>query len=181
MKQAESDLVRHAAEGDRAAFAALVEEHWRALVGLARSVAGDGVAEDAVQDALVIAWKRLGSLRDHEAFPSWLRRVVVRQCLSRHRGWRRFVPLVVDGPSEPIFETDPGAEIDLQRCLKRLAPRQRAVMYLTVIEGRSDGDIASILQISAAGVRSHRRRARNSLSRFLDDHLPVRACEGTQE
>lgn len=179
MKQAESDLVRHAVAGDRAAFAALVENHWRVLVGLARSVVGDGVAEDAVQDALVIAWKRLGSLRDLEAFSSWLRRVVVRQCLRRRRGWRDFLP--IGTTSEPVFVTDPGAEIDLQRCLKSLAPRQRAVMFLTVIEGRSDSDIALILQISAASVRSHRRRARHSLSSYLDDRLLVGAGRGVEQ
>lgn len=166
MQRADADLVRRAADGDRAAFASLTETHWAALVGLARSVVGELAAEDAVQDALVIAWGKLASLREATAFPSWLSRIVLHQCLRRRRRWRNWLPL--SGATEPVFETDPGAELDLAHCLSRLAPRQSAVLYMTVVEGRSDGEIAELMQISAASVRSHRRRARQRLQHLLN-------------
>lgn len=166
MKQVEPDLVRRAAGGDRTAFADLIEAHWAALVGLARSVIGEAAAEDAVQDALVAAWGKLGSLRDAAAFSTWLTRIVLRQCLRRKRRWRDLLP--IDAVTEPGFEASPHAELDLERCLSRLAPRQRAVMHMTVVEGRTESEIAALMQITTASVRSHRRRARQRLSKLLN-------------
>ena len=172
MTIAEADLVQKAARGDRGAFARLVESHWHALVGLARSVVGDVAAEDAVQDGLIIAWDQLSRLRDSEAFSAWLTRIVLRRCLRRRRSWRDLLPM--QAAPEPRFETSPDAELDLERCLRGLAPRQRAVMYMTVVEGRTEGEIAAVMQISAASVRSHRRRARERLSHLFDSMEPRR-------
>lgn len=168
--------MRRAAEGDRRAFAALVESHWERLVRLARSVVGDAEAEDAVQDGLLTAWEKLPTLRDPNAFPAWITRVVSRTCGRRaHRG--RFhaaaVPLAAAGPVPAPVPDDPDSGLDVERFLAALAPRQRAVMHLTVVEGLSDGEIGSALGITAASVRSHRRRARQRLHRlFAEVHDP---------
>jgi RNA polymerase sigma-70 factor (ECF subfamily) len=166
MEQAEPFLVRRALRGDRGAFSDLVAGHWTPLVRLARSVVGDADAEDAVQDALVAAWRRLSSLRRPSAFSPWLSRVVVRVCFKRVRQRRPWLPL--DDAPEPLAVTDPGGAVDVERLLAALAPRQRAVMHLTVVEGMSDSEIAAVLDISAAGVRAHRRRARESLGHLLN-------------
>ncbi|MBA2253689.1 MAG: hypothetical protein H0W07_01065 [Chloroflexi bacterium] len=82
-------LVTRAASGDREAFRVLVEPHLaRALGAAAIVVRSHAEAEDAVQDALVSAWRGLGSLRDPDAFPAWFRRHVVRAALraAEHRG-----------------------------------------------------------------------------------------------
>ena len=63
---------------------------------------------------------------------------------------------------------DPGCELDLERLLAGLAPRQRAVMHLSVVEGRTDTEIAERMAITAASVRSHRRRARQRLSHLMN-------------
>jgi RNA polymerase sigma-70 factor (ECF subfamily) len=166
MEQAEPFLVRRALRGDRGAFSDLVAGHWTPLVRLARSVVGEAEAEDAVQDGLVAAWRRLSSLRRPSAFSPWLSRVVVRACFKRVRRRRPWLPL--DDAPEPLAVTDPGGAVDVERLLAALAPRQRAVMHLTVVEGMSDSEIAAVLDISAAGVRAHRRRARESLGHLLN-------------
>jgi RNA polymerase sigma-70 factor (ECF subfamily) len=154
------ELASRAQAGDREAFGALVELHWTPLVRLARSVVGDREAEDVVQEALVVAWRRLPSLRRPGAFPAWVRRAVLRRCLRRARRW---LPLVsLDTAPEPAAD-DGAAELRVSSVLSRLAPRQRAVMHLTVIEGCSDAEIGALMGIAAASVRSHRRRARQRL------------------
>ena len=175
MKTAEPILVERAAGGDREAFSALVETHWTPLVSLARSVVGDAEAEDAVQDALVKAWHELGQLRDRAAFAAWLRRIVVRGCLGRTRRLLMWRPLA-EAP-ERVVETDTDAALDVARLLAVLAPRQRAVMHLTVVEGMSDSEIAAVLEIAPASVRSHRRRARQSLDHVLS---PLDPRKGTK-
>jgi len=163
----DAGLVRAAQLGDVAAFSALVERHWRRLVGLARSVVGDLDAEDVVQDTLVTAWDRLSSLREPAAFRSWLMRSVARSAVrrARRRAWLQPLSSLAE-PAAPVGEGCDGA-IHVEQLLRRLAPRQRAVMHLTVVEGMSDSEIGDAMGIDAASVRSHRRRAREALRRLL--------------
>lgn len=152
-----------AQRGDREAFGGLVERYWPEMVALARTVlAGDAEAEDLVQEAFVHAWQRLGSLRRPESFPAWMRRIVVRRCLR----WARRNP-----PREELRDAaapGPGAErLDVPRVLAALAPRQRAVVYLTEVEGWTDREAARILGLLPATVRVHRFRALKRLRTLL--------------
>jgi RNA polymerase sigma-70 factor (ECF subfamily) len=162
----ESELVRRSIAGDHEAFGCLVEAHWARLVRVARSVTGDADAEDAVQDGLLRAWRKLSQLSKPEAFGSWVARIVLRVCLRRARS-----PMArldsLDQVSEPRASPKPEAAIDVGRMLGSLPPRQRAVMHLTVVEGLTDGEIAPLLGITASSVRAHRHRARQGLERSL--------------
>lgn len=165
MEESEIRLVREARGGDQEAYAALVERHWNRLVRLARSVVGEADSEDAVQEGFLVAWRKLSSLRYPEAFSGWLTRIVFRICLQKSRA----TPLVsIEELSEPSSnDSSVDIGIDVERVLQKLAPQQRAVMHLTVVEGMADSEIGSILGIRPASVRAHRRRARESLSRVL--------------
>jgi RNA polymerase sigma-70 factor (ECF subfamily) len=159
---AEAPVLR-ARSGDREAFGELVERHWSEMVALARTtLAGDAEAEDLVQEAFVHAWQRLASLRRPESFPAWLRRIVVRRCLR----WARRNP-----PRQEIPEgaaAGPGEErLDVARVLAALAPRQRAVIYLTEVEGWTPREAARILGLLPATVRVHRFRALKRLRLLL--------------
>ena len=159
--------MRQAQRGDPEAFSSLVEKHWSRLVAFARSIVGDADAEDTVQDGLVIAWRKLGGLRSAEAFAAWSLRIVSRTCFRRLRLGRRFVPLsTADELAAPGADHDDG-RLDVERLLAALAPRQRAVMYLTVVEGMTDSEIGLVLKLEAASVRSHRRRARERLRHLM--------------
>lgn len=166
---ADAELARRAREGDVAAFTALVERHWPRLVRFARSVAGDAEAEDVVQVSLVVAWERIGTLRDPVAFPAWLLRIVGREAVrvARRWSWRRLLPLSALPERTDPAATGEVARFEVERVLGRLPPRQRAVMHLTVIEGMSDGEIGQVLGMDAATARSHRRKARQALRRQL--------------
>ncbi len=167
MEESDAGLVSLAQRGDPAAFSTLVERHWSRLVPFARSVLGDADAEDAVQDALVVAWSKLGALAEPAAFRAWVLRILGRLCFRRARLGRRFRSLVgLQEPADPATEAAHEA-IDVERTLRMLAPRQRAVMHLTVVEGMSDSEIGTVMGIDAASVRSHRRRARERLRQLL--------------
>ena len=160
----EIELVVRARKGEVEAFTALVERCWARLVGFARSVVGDSEAEDCVQESLVVVWEKLSSLRESAAFQSWALRIVARRCVRRARGRARFVPLsLVSEEADPKSQGESEA-LQVESVLALLPPRQRAVMHLTVVEGMTDSEIGAALAISPASVRSHRRRARESLS-----------------
>jgi len=165
--RSDAQLAREAQGGASEAYAALVERSWGRLVRLARSIAGDADAEDLAQEALIAGWRKISRLRDPEAVGAWLTRIIVRRCLAHARRRPRFEPLEAAG--EPGRTTNPGAGIDVERLLAALAPRQRAVMHLTVIEGMTDSEIAAALGLRPASVRAHRRRARQRLERWLGE------------
>lgn len=159
-------LVVKAREGDRDAFGELVEEVWNDLVKLARGIlAADGDAEDIVQDALVHAWPRLGSLRSPERFRAWMRRIVARRCLSRLRRQRPTLELTEHPGPVPA----PDAPVDICRLLAALPPKQRAVVYLTWIEGCTAREAGKTLGIRAATVRVHRHRGLQHLRRIVEE------------
>ena len=163
-------MAERARAGDTAAFTALVGQHWTRLVRLARSIVGDADAEDAVQEALISGWRKIGRLRDPQAVGTWLSRITFRRCLATAR--RRHSLVTLAEAAEPHFEPNPGAAVDVQRMLAALAPRQRAVMHLTVIEGLSDTEIGATLRMRPATVRAHRRRARERLLRMGSGEKP---------
>jgi RNA polymerase sigma-70 factor (ECF subfamily) len=158
----ESRLVRRAIDGDREAFSDLAAAHWRRLLALARSIVADLEAEDVVQDAMIKAWSKLGSLRDPKAFQAWLTRIVANAAVARARRRRFFEP--IDGAAVAAAEEGIDSRIDIARLLFKLAPKQRAVLHLTAIEGYTDREIAEILGIASSSVRVHRLRARRRLA-----------------
>jgi RNA polymerase sigma-70 factor, ECF subfamily len=171
-------LVIRAQGGDEDAFCRLIEPHWGSLVRLARSVVGDKDAEDAAQEGLLASWSRLSGLREPGAFSAWLHRIVLRHCLRQCRRRRRLWPwgsLDATPELEPAAPAGDPSGVDyrqgsawVEHLLRRLPPRQRVVMHLTVVEERTDREIAEVMDITAASVRSHRRRARETLRRRLE-------------
>src|SRR4026207_924325 len=84
------DLVAAARRGDQAAFMDLVRSRSEWLFGIALQILRDiDRAEDALQDALVIAWRDLRGLRDPDRFDAWLRRVLVHEGIDQAAGERR--------------------------------------------------------------------------------------------
>ncbi len=70
--------------------------------------------------------------------------------------------------AEPAPDNGHGlSEVHVRSVLAALAPRQRAVMHLTVMEGMTDSEISTALGVSAASVRSHRRRAKEAILRCV--------------
>jgi len=166
MNDDELGLVALARKGDPEAFGGLVKLHWERWVRLARSMVGDAGAEDVVQESLVVAWRKLSRLARDEAFRPWVTRIVFRRCL---RARSRVRPAVLEGHSRPEGAGNPETVTWVGELLSRLAPRQRAVMHLTVVEGNTDGEIAGMLGITAASVRTHRRRARARINALMDE------------
>lgn len=169
MSDAIADLVTAAKGGDRRAFGSLVELHWAMLVRLARSVVGEADAEDLAQEALLIAWRKLGALSEPSRFPSWITRIVFRRSVRRAR--RRRPEVALESLGDPGHTPDTESDLYVWQVLSRLAPRQRAVLHLTVIEGMSDSEIGASLGISASSVRVHRMRAREQVGKLMKGEL----------
>ncbi|MFC4942297.1 RNA polymerase sigma factor [Pseudonocardia sp. GCM10023141] len=166
-------LVVRAQEGDVRAFEVLARRHQAALYRLAVRVMGDAAeAEDALQEALLDAWRRIDRFRGDSAFSTWMYRVVTNRCVAMLRK-RRPVPVdevadVVVAPDSPSHaaELDAGMAA-LGRALQGLPDEQRICWVLRELEGLGYTEIALITGASEDAVRGRIHRARVRLAEVM--------------
>jgi RNA polymerase sigma-70 factor (ECF subfamily) len=158
----ERALVERAIGGDRDAFAQLVSASASRQYALATLILRDGDrAQDAVQEALVSAWKGLSALRDPDAWDAWLNRLTVRACFHQVRRdkRRRLLELNVLPAHEPADVQTTLADRDrLERALDRLPVDQRAVIVLHFHLGLPLTEAAAVLAVPEGTAKSRLHR-----------------------
>jgi RNA polymerase sigma factor (sigma-70 family) len=159
------ELVTRAQAGDHDAFSVLVRASFPRLYGAAKLILRDpDRAQDAVQEALVLAWRHVRALRDPEAWDAWLRRLTVRACYRSARQIRRrdMVELHVVDDWEPGIERDFSQSVAdrdvLGRELDRLSIDQRTVMVLHFYLDLPLTEAAAILDIPVGTAKSRLHR-----------------------
>jgi RNA polymerase sigma-70 factor (ECF subfamily) len=177
------DLVEAARRGDREAYADLIRARGDRLFALAQRILRDvDRTEDAVQEALVIAWRDLPGLRDPDRFDAWLHRLVVRSCLHEAMRQRRLVSnLRVLSPDHPAADDDFLSVADrdqLERGFRHLDPQQRAILVLRHFAGFEPAEIAHILGVPAGTARSRLHHAHRAMRAALEADARVTAIGG---
>jgi RNA polymerase sigma-70 factor, ECF subfamily len=177
------DLVEAARHGDRAAYVDLIRSRIDRLFAIAHRTLRDvDRAEDAVQDALVIAWRDLRGLRDPDRFDAWLGRVLVNVCLTHATRERRrganLRALPVDGPAAPDDLLTVADRDQLERGFRRLPAEQRAILVLHHYAGYSPGELAELLGIPPGTARSRLHNAHRAMRAALDADARVLVAEG---
>ncbi len=163
-----TELVEAARRGDRGAFAELVEPELAGAIGAARILArSSSDAADAVQDALLSAWRGLDSLRRPEAFPAWFRRHVTRAAL-RAAKHPRVVELDPDASSAPDDLDRRLERRQLGRAFERLDEKDRLILTLHHFWGLSVAETAEHLGIPAGTVKSRVHHATTRLRAAYD-------------
>lgn len=179
---------------DSAEFEALMRQHNRMLFRTARAILHDDAeAEDALQDAYVLAYRAMGKFRGEAKVSTWLARIVANEALQRLRKSRRrdaIVPLRSSDNLEEINEIPEGnmsqgpersaerAEMRklLEKRIDALPDAYRPVFMLRAVEELSVEETAEVLNIPAATVRSRFFRARSLLRESLAAEVDL-ACE----
>lgn len=188
------ELLRAHVDGDPAAFGELVARHRDRLWAVALRTLGEREeAADALQDALLSAYRAAGSYRGEAKVTTWLHRVVVNACLDRvrRRQARPTVPLPDQGgSSEPVDRHDAlGARetaLEVEAALAELPVEQRAAILLVDVHGMPVDDVAAVLGVPSGTVKSRcsRGRARLALSlghlRNRPDLPPVPPVSGSE-
>lgn len=138
-----------------------------AMYRLAMGLVGNEYdAADAAQEAICAAYQKLNTLRNRERFKPWLLRIVTNQCYDILRQRRRFAE------SDAIPEPEaPGPEqrmSDVWEAVNDLNEQMRAVVILFYYEDLSVREIAAVLRISEANVKTRLSRARKRLREMLE-------------
>lgn len=190
-------LAAHIA-GDPFAFETIVRRHRDRLWAVALRTTGDAEeASDALQDALISAYRRAGQFRGEAAVTTWLHRIVVNASLDRmrRRAARPAGTLPDDDESLPgRVVADPNdhlarreTQLVVAQALAELPDEQRSAVVLVDVEGWSVEEAASILGCPAGTVKSRCFRGRAKLAkrlaflRNLPDPDPVVTPEGGEE
>ena len=156
------DLVERARAGDHDAFSQLVRLDGDRCHAIAIGIVRDrDRAQDAVQQAFLLAWRDLPKLRDPERFEPWLHRLLVRCCYQEARRARRWtvrvMTLPVDGPNEPGERDSTVSVVErdaLERAFADLSPEHRAVVLLHHHIGWSVQEVADIVGVPPGTVKS---------------------------
>ena len=166
------DVVEAARDGEHEAFEALATAVGDRLYRIAFLILRDRQdAEDAVQDALVHAWRELPGLRKPDRFDAWMHRLLVNACADKGRHQRRWSAEVRMIHSEPATQdgTKTVADRDqLERGFRRLKPEQRAVVVLHFYVGLPVPEIADTLGIASGTVKSRLHYATTILRGALE-------------
>jgi RNA polymerase sigma-70 factor (ECF subfamily) len=172
------ELVERAIGGDREAFSALLAMSAPRQYAVAHLILRDGDrAQDAVQEALVSAWKGLSALRDPDAWRAWLHRLTVRACFAaaRREKRRRLVEQHVMPDPVPAGSEEPLTTMlqrdQLERELDRLPLEQRAVIVLRFFADLPLDEVAAILDIPIGTAKSRQSRGLDAMRSSMDATL----------
>jgi RNA polymerase sigma-70 factor (ECF subfamily) len=162
----DAELLRRHVTGDQEAFGQLFLRHRDRLWAVALRTLGDpDEAADALQDAMISAFRRAADFRGDSAVTTWLHRIVVNACLDR---MRRRAARPVAGDLDLLARTpqsDPDRDValDVLAALRTLVPEQRAALVMVDMLGYSVADTAEILGVSPGTVKSRCARGRARL------------------
>ena len=188
MKTTENSLINSAQHGDMDAFNSLILTHQDLLYRIAlRIVHDECVAEDAVQEAMIHAFRHIRSFRGGN-FKSWLARVTVNASYDELRRGKRHngIPLElftsegdeVESPDwmrEPASGPEERAEQSelrsaLHQCIKSLMPDYRLMVILVDMEGMSYEEAALAARVPVGTVKSRLARARMQIRKSLQSY-----------
>ena len=169
MEQDVEQLVRRAKKGDPQAFTQLMLQNERMLSRTAMTILKNSDdAADAVQEAVLEAWRKLGGLRQTRYFKTWLVRILIHKCydLCETRDKHRHSEL--ESASVAVQEEDRDEALDVRAALDGLGEDDRLLLGLFYFDGLSVREIAKTLDLSEAAVKQRLHRGRR---RFQTNYL----------
>lgn len=188
MKTSENSLIVSAQRGDMDAFNILALKYQDMLYRIAlRIVHDECIAEDALQEAMIHAFRHIGSFRGGN-FKSWLARVTVNASYDELRRGKRHLSLPLEQYTQegeeiesPEWMRDPSAGPEertesselmsaLQQCIRALVPDYRLMVILVDMEGMSYEEAAQVAQVPVGTVKSRLARARMQIRKSLQPY-----------
>jgi len=166
----EEELIRSARSGDKLAYEQLLRPSLAPAARLARALlGGPGEAEDAVQEASIRGWRKLGNLHAGAKFQPWFLGIVVRQVRSTQRNpWWSVIRLPEISSADRGVQDKALQGEDLRRAIAKLPASQREAVLMHFYLDQRIQDVAAALGLSQAAVKSRINRALRQLRVSVD-------------
>jgi RNA polymerase sigma-70 factor (ECF subfamily) len=179
------DLVARARQGDPAAFGELVDRHRTAVYRAAVAALGSHAdAEDAAQDAFLVAFRRLDTFRGDASFKTWLLTIAWHQAINHRRSlsrvWRRMIAPKDQGEAEAVLENVAAAgptpeavtahhelRQEVQRAIRTLSPKLRDALLLSQSGAYTYEEIGTMLNAPVGTIKWRVSEARRVVRRRL--------------
>ncbi|MDE5779550.1 MAG: sigma-70 family RNA polymerase sigma factor [Lachnospiraceae bacterium] len=126
----------------------------------------DTDCEDAVQEAIAIAFEKLYTLKQDEYAKTWLTRILIHECYHIQKRRKQTVCLQEDNPEFSYHQND---YLDLYQAVMGLSEQHRLVVILHHLEGYSVEEVAKMLRVPQGTVKSRLSRAREQLKKDLEE------------
>jgi RNA polymerase sigma-70 factor (ECF subfamily) len=181
------DLVARARRGDPAAFGELVDRHRSAVYRAALAALGSPAdAEDAAQDAFLLAYRRLDSFRGDASFKTWLLTIAWHQAINRRRSltsvWRRMVApkteedaeaamagIASGGPSPEQAAEQEQLRRGIREAIRGLSPKLRDALLLAQAGDYSYDEIGAMLRVPTGTIKWRVSEARRVIRKRLEE------------
>jgi RNA polymerase sigma-70 factor, ECF subfamily len=165
-------LVDRATHGDSEAFDEIARQVGDRCMAIAFRILRDtDQADDAVQSALIAAWRDLRQLRDPERFEPWLHRILVNECYAearRRRRWSANLHVLTQPNSDAVEILTVHDRDQLDRAFRRLTLEQRAVLVFHHYLGLTSDEVADRLGIPVGTAKSRIHHATAALRASVD-------------
>ena len=166
----DADLVEGARKGEVEDFGELYRRHYSAVVGVAYGAVADRhIAEDAAQEAFVVAARDLHRLRRSGRFGPWVCTIAKRTAAKMARS-RREKGVLGDTPAPSTADSPPDPGEIVRKAVTKLPERSREVVVLHYFTGLSHKEIAASLGLSPEAVHGRLVRARRMLADRLENN-----------
>ncbi len=159
-------------------FAKLVIDSTDSLYRVSKSILqNDSDCEDAVSEAITIAFQKLDTLKKDEYAKTWLTRILINECFHIRKQQRKIELISADNESilnsqkysDNRSYTDSDNCLDLYQAMQKLTDNQKLAITLYYYEGYSITEIARMTRVTQGTVKSRLNRARNHLKQFLKE------------
>ena len=168
----EDALIRCCQQSRPGAFETLYHRYEEPMLSLAYRMLGSReAAEDALQDAFLKLYRRIGQFRFDAAFSTWFYRIVANVCYDRLRRRRRVEPVALDAVGDIPTVDDAGVRVHLKSAIDGLPPKMKACFVLYAQEGFTQREIAGMLGMREGTVKAHVFRAKERLREVLAPRL----------
>ncbi len=169
------ELITLAKNGSAEAFGELYEIYYKEMYCYACCVTGnETVAQDAVSDAVLSAFRQIGSLKSEKSFKSWLFTILRASCKNRYAEREASKSLIYlndenSAVNELPYEGGPELSVELRQALGSLSEEEREIVILSTLGKYKSHETAQIMGINPSTVRSKLKRALNKMKTFLTD------------
>ena len=169
------ELVTLAKNGSAEAFGELYELYYKDMYCYACYVTGsESLAQDAVSDAVLSAFRQIKSLKKAEAFKGWIFKILCAACKRYYTEEQKRKSLVYlddeeSGHPEPMSFESIELSVELRRALETLSAEEREIVLLSILGNYKSHEIADMLDCPSSTVRSKLKRSLEKLRTVLGD------------